>query len=263
MKNMRMLLAGLCIGAAQLAHAGQPCTEFVPTPETMRKALTLAKQAQDSLDESGAEVALIARVGQDLSKYGLRYSHFGFALREPEGKGWTVFHELNQCSTAESGLYREGLGNFFLDDMFAYETLIVVPGRETRRRLVEVLSGDLPAKMHGLPYNMVAYAYSTRYQNSNQWALELIAAASASDIRIASREQAQAWLRAAGFKPITLQIDAMTRLGGRMFKANIAFDDHPFDRRMAGQIDTVTVDSVFRFVEARDAEARRIQLKVQ
>jgi len=38
-----------------------------------------------------------------------------------------------------------------------------------------------------------------------------------------------------------------------MFKANIAFDDHPFDRRMAGQIDTVTVDSVFRFMEQREA----------
>jgi hypothetical protein len=260
--KMQTLLLGLCLGVAQLAHAGQPCTEFTPTPDTVRKALTLAKLAQEGLDESEAEVALIARVGQDLSKYGLRYSHLGFAIRNPDGKGWSIFHELNQCSTADSGLYREGLGNFFLDDMFAYETLIIVPGKETRRRLVEVLAGELPAKMHGLRYNMVAFAFSTRYQNSNQWALELFAAASAGDLRIGSREQAQAWLRAAGYQPITLQIDAMTRLGGRMFKANIAFDDHPFDRRMAGQIDTVTVDSVFRFVEMRDPESRRVHRKL-
>jgi len=120
--------------------------------------------------------------------------------------------------------------------------------------------GALPARMHGLPYNMVAYAFSTLYQNSNQWALELIAAASAGEGQIASRQQAQAWLRSAGYRPNTLHIDAMTRLGGRMFKANIAFDDHPFDRRMAGQIDTVTVDSVFRFVESKDPESRRIRL---
>jgi hypothetical protein len=256
--TLRTLLLGFCLVAAQIAHAGQPCTEFTPTPETVRKALTLAKQAQDGLEESGAEVALIARVGQDLSKYGLRYSHFGFAVRNPDGNGWSILHQLNQCSSAESGLYREGLGNFFLDDMFAYETLIVVPGKETRRRLAAVLAGELPARMHGLPYNMVAYAFSTRYQNSNQWALELIAAASAGEGQIASRQQAQAWLRSAGYRPNTLHIDAMTRLGGRMFKANIAFDDHPFDRRMAGQIDTVTVDSVFRFVESKDPESRRI-----
>ncbi len=261
--NLRPLLLGFCVAAAQVAHAGQPCTEFTPTPDTVRKALTLAKHAQDGLESSGTDVALIARVGQDLSKYGLRYSHFGFALRNADGKGWTILHQLNQCSTAESGLYREGLGNFFLDDMFAYETLIVVPGKETRRRLAEVLAGELPARMHGLPYNMVAYAFSTKYQNSNQWALELIAAASASEGQVASRQGAQSWLRSAGFQPITLNIDAMTRLGSRLFKANIAFDDHPFDRRMAGKIDTVTVDSVFRFVESRDPDARRIHRELR
>ena len=94
----------------------------------MRKALTLAQQTRDALDASGAEVGLIARVGQDLSKYHLRYSHFGIVWRDNPAGRWMVTHELNSCGSASSSIYNEGLGNFFLDDMFAYETLVVIPG---------------------------------------------------------------------------------------------------------------------------------------
>lgn len=83
------------------------------------------------------------------------------------------------------------------------------------------------------------------------------ARALAAEPRPQTREQAQAWLKSAGFRPITVEIDALTRLGARMFRANVAFDDHPFDRRMAGQIDTVTVEAVIRFVEGRDPQARK------
>jgi len=54
----------------------------------------------------------------------------------------------------------------------------------------------------------------------------------------------------------------MTRLGGRMFRANIAFDDHPSERRWAGQIDTVTVESVFAFVAARDPASKRVLVRL-
>jgi hypothetical protein len=97
---------------------------------------------------------------------------------------------------------------------------------------------------------MVAYVFSTRYQNSNQWLLEVYAAAAQGDGDL-YRTTAQRWLRTNGFAPITVEVPAWKRLGGRMFRANIAFDDHPFGRRMAGHIDTATVDSVARFLERR------------
>lgn len=56
----------------------------------MQKALDLARKVADKLDDSGAQVALVARVGQDLSKYKLRFSHLGFVVRNhPDGK-WSV-----------------------------------------------------------------------------------------------------------------------------------------------------------------------------
>ena len=97
-------------------------------------------------------------------------------------------------------------------------------------------------------WSMVAWPWATRYQQSNQWALETLALAmepSATD-----RARAQSWLQFKGYVPTTLRIDAMKRLGARVGSAHIAFDDHPNAQRFADRIDTVTVDSVFRFVQS-------------
>ncbi|WP_426176151.1 DUF2145 domain-containing protein [Massilia sp. TWR1-2-2] len=243
--------------AAGEANAGTPCEPKKADATNFIKAMKLAERTMTALDKSGAQVALIARAGQDLSKYGLRYSHMGYVWRDhPQGR-WLVVHELNQCGSARSALFDEGLGNFFLDDMHAYETRIVVPGSAAQARIVAMLASTTPLRLHDGRYNMVAFAYSTDYQNSNQWLLETYAA-SVSDMPIDGRAQAQAWLKLAAYEPITLDIPAMTRLGARMFRASVSFDDHPFERRMAGKIDTVTVDSVLRFVHQRDPHAWEI-----
>ena len=249
---LRLLVLAVPFALGRPAIAGQACEPFVPTPASVAKGLELGKRAFDRLDASGAEVALIARAGQDLTRYRLRWSHMGFVWRDhPDGR-WTVVHELNTCGAATSSLYDEGLGNFFLDDPFRYEALVVVPDAETQRRLAGLLRGDLPQAMHDNRYNVVAYPFSTAYQNSNQWVLELVAAALSSEPPVADRATAQDWLRDHDYRPSTLEIPAMTRLGARLFKANVAFDDHPFDRRMAGHIDAVSVESVVAFLRLRN-----------
>ena len=59
-----------------------------------------------------------------------------------------------------------------------------------------------------------------------------------------------------------IALQCHTRRGDEVLlgeNAHIAFDDHPFDRRMAGQIETVTVESVFTWLQrARLAEAPRV-----
>lgn len=250
MRAAIVLLLALC----GPAWAGRPCNPAPTTPAVFDKALTLAARTRDALEKTGAKVALLARVGQDLSRYGQRYSHVGYAVRQQDGR-WLVVHELNSCGTARSGLYREGLGNFFLDDMFAYEAKIVVPTAATQERLAKSIESGAAAYLHEPRYNMLSYAFSTSYQNSNQWALEVFGAAMG-DNPYMSRVDAQRWLRQNGFRPMTVEIGSVERLGARMFRANVAFDDHPFGRRMSGQIDTVTVDAVTRFVLFRDRGAK-------
>jgi hypothetical protein len=254
------LTAALIIALAVApARAGTACEARPADAANFVKAMTLAERTATALDQSGAEVVLIARAGQDLSKYELRFSHMAYAWRDhPQGR-WLVVHELNQCGTASSSLFDQGLGNFFLDDMHAYETRIVVPSPAAQQKITAMMRSRLPQQLHQARYNMLAFPFSTSYQNSNQWLLETWAAA-LSDQAVDNRAQAQRWLRQAGYRPITIEIDTMTRLGARISRANISFDDQPFDRRMAGHIDTVTVDSVLRFVLANDPQASVIDV---
>ena len=46
-----------------------------------------------------------------------------------------------------------------------------------------------------------------------------------------------------------LPLGPLTRLGGRVTAANVAFDDHPNDKRFSDRIETVTVDSVFSWLQ--------------
>ena len=104
---------------------------------------------------------------------------------------------------------------------------------------------------------MVAYPWSERYRQSNQWALETLAMAE--DAGASTRERAQAWLRLKGYEPTTLHLSAFKRLGARMFAANVAFDDHPNEKRFSDRIETVTVDSVFRWLD-RSGLGGRVQV---
>jgi hypothetical protein len=97
---------------------------------------------------------------------------------------------------------------------------------------------------------MVAYPWAQRYQQSNQWVIETLAGAMAGSRRADAgpRESAQAWLRAHGYEPQVLHLNAFTRLGARVGMAHIAFDDHPNHKRFADRIETVTADSVFEWL---------------
>jgi hypothetical protein len=266
---MKHYLSALAIAAVllcqtPLAVAGRSCeAPKPPSTQTIIKGLELAEKTWQALEKDfaqrGTQVVVLARAGQDLSKYRLTYSHLGWAYRQPNGQ-WLVAHKLNTCGTATAQLYRHGLGEFFLDDLFKYEAAWVVPTRQVQDMMLPALRDTTRLQsLHNPNYNMVSYPWSTRYQQSNQWAIETMAAAL--DPHITNRTQAQSWLKNSGYQPSTLEIGAMTRLGGRLAQANVAFDDHPNSRRFANQIDTVTVDSVFAWLQrtGRGEDTRRLR----
>jgi hypothetical protein len=247
------------------AHAGRSCEAAKPPPpQLIEKGMNLAERTMKALNaehaKNGTKVVVLARAGQDLGKYGLRYSHLGFAYKAPGGQ-WLVAHKLNTCGTAEASLYRQGLGEFFMDDLFRYEAAWSVPTREVQDKLHAALLDNARAtSMHTKPYSMVSYVWAQKYQQSNQWAIETLAAAMEGSIR--NRQQAQAWLQFKGFEPTTLKIGPLTRLGGRVTAANVAFDDHPNDKRFSDRIESVTVDSVFAWLQRADLGAAPVTLRL-
>ena len=273
---LRLLVGALALVSATVATAGQTCDTAPPDTVSMTRALGLAERVQRSLDGSGAQVVIIARAGQDLTKYGLQWSHLAFAYREqmpepplpgdrsatlgataaamldglprPQRGTWRIAHKLNQCGTAEAAVFRQGLAEFFLDTPFRYEAAYVVPAPEVQAALLQVLTNDQRlVQWHTPAYSVVAYPWSTKYQQSNQWALETLAGSL--DPAASTRERAQAWLQLHDYQPTVLHIDALTRLGGRITRANVAFDDHPNSKRFSDHIETVTVESMFAWMQ--------------
>ena len=265
---LRVVLGAFAI-ASSAAWAGQACDATPPDTLGMTRALGLAERVQQRLDATDAQVVIIARAGQDLRKYGLNWSHLAFAYREgpvpvaarqapagaalfdgplPPRSTWRIAHKLNQCGTAEAAVFRQGLAEFFLDTPFRYEAAFVVPAPEVQAALMQVLTDDRRlVQWHTPAYSVVAYPWSTRYQQSNQWALETLAGSL--DPAASTRERAQAWLQLHDYQPTVLHIDALTRLGGRITRANVAFDDHPNSKRFSDHIETVTVDSMFDWLQ--------------
>lgn len=66
MKYLIIILFFLQI-AITPAFAGTSCSDKPQTAETVRKAFELVIKTREALNASGAQVALVARVGQDLS----------------------------------------------------------------------------------------------------------------------------------------------------------------------------------------------------
>jgi len=205
----------------------------------------------EALGAAGDEVVLIARAGQDLSEYGLTYSHLAFAVREHPTGAWTVVHKLNSCGTDSSDVYDEGLLNFFSDSPFRYQAGVWRLAPSLQSRLKSALLGQEAKTMLEPKYSLVGYPFSTRYQNSNGWVLETLAGALSEPGALRGRAAAQAWLQGQGYIPTELKVGAATRLGARVTKANIAFDDHPGELRWSGRIRTVTVDSITTWLGAR------------
>ena len=77
-----------CLGAAMVvaavitpAHAGRSCEAAKPPPpQVIERGMALAQQTAAALDaehaKPGAEVVVLGRAGQDLTKYGLEAHGF-------------------------------------------------------------------------------------------------------------------------------------------------------------------------------------------
>lgn len=258
------LLTCAFVGQAQ---AGRPCdpTTHLPKKQSLEYGMQMAQRTKDVLDRSGADLVLLGRAGQDLSAYNLRYSHMAFAYRQKDisgGNVWRVLHKLNDCGTAEAFLYRQGLGEFFMDNPWRYEAVAVVPQPEVQAQLMSALGDESRVlSMNVRPYNLVSYVWGQKYQQSNQWVLETMAMA-VDGVGTAryTRTQAQAWLAAKNYNPSVLQIGPLTRLGARIGAANVAFDDHPDEKRYSNRIETVTVDSIVNWMRSSKLAERVITI---
>jgi hypothetical protein len=237
---------------APSARAGQPCLERPATPELAAQSVQLAARVREQLEKSQLSAAFIGRIGMDMSEYGLRYTHLAIAWRDhPRGR-WHSFHLLNKCDTAESELTEQALEEFFLVRLHEMEALIIAPSFPIQVKLQRAFFGAMARKLHEQQYNMIAHPFSTMYQNSNQWILEVTASALAAPGAIATRGDAQNWLRQNDYVPSEIHLPRLRRLGAWVVSPHVRFGDHSAEEGRTGRFVVVSVESILRFLERVD-----------
>ena len=113
----RLLAAALLLFASAGAWAGIPtfCDRADKvTAADQDRVLRFAAAVKDELARSGASLALVARAGLDLSRFGLLYSHAGIALKNNPDGPWAVRQLYYACDESRPRLFDQGMSGFVL-----------------------------------------------------------------------------------------------------------------------------------------------------
>jgi len=270
-KPLVWLLLMYVLFAAPLHAQNDPqtsrCKPRYPSPHMQAAMYDLVAITADTLDEfPEVKLLIAARSGQDLSRYGLRHSHVAFFLRDENTGRWQVIHLLNLCKSATSALYREGLVNFIGESAAQPAGLrLGIPTPPLQNAIAQLLAepAQQARALHQSRYNAIAYPWGTQYQNSNQWILEVTAAALAQitdGTVLDNRHASTMWLKENGYMPSRLAIGLGKRIGARFFVKNATTRDHPRRERRGGHFLVVTVESIFDFLHQHAALEKEITL---
>jgi hypothetical protein len=260
-----LLAAGLWAGSAHAASASQRFCDR-PTPLSARqqdRLLQVAALVRRELESAGQVVALISRSGLDLQRFGIRYSHAGFSLKDTD-QPWSVRQLYYACDERRPRLYDQGLAGFLFgtdDPEVGYVSIVWMPAREAAE--VERAAQDKARALRliGARYSANAYPFSLRYQNCNQWVAEMLATAwGALDDGTDLRARAQAWLGHHGYAPAAVDVGSHAVMFAGTFVPWIHYDDHPADDRFALRFRTSLPAALEQFVRQRAPAARRVEL---
>ncbi len=219
---------------------------------------------KDELERSGQSLALIARSGLDLSRFGVRYSHAGLSLKASLNTPWSVRQLYYACDEQRPRVFDQGIAGFLLglnDPSVGYVSIVYLPLAEADALERTVLDNRQALQLLSPAYSANAYPFSLSYQNCNQWVLEMLAAAwgrldDAPDLRT----QAQHWLRAQGYRPSVFELGWRPLMWLARAIPWLHDDDHP-PEDLGQQLFRVSMPaSIEAFVQATVPGATRVEL---
>lgn len=184
-----------------------------------------------ALEDSGQSMALIARSGLDLSRFGVRYSHAGLSLKVGLSTPWSVRQLYYACDEQRPRVFDQGISAFLLglnDPSSGYISVVFVPPAQAEALERAALSNRQALQLLGPAYSANAHAFSLIYQNCNQWVAEMLAAAwGRLDDTQDPRAQAQHWLKEQGYQPSHFNVGWRPLMWLAAFIPWLHSDDHP------------------------------------
>jgi hypothetical protein len=241
------------------------CDDAAPlTAQQQDRLLRFAALVKRELDQSGERVALVARSGLDLSRFGLRYSHSGISLKADESAPWSVRQLYYACDEHRPRLFDQGMAGFLLgtdDPTVGYISIVLPRGHEATALEVAALDSARGLRLLAATYSANAYPFSLRYQNCNQWVAELLATAwGALDDAPDLRGQAQRWLAQRGYDVPPIAVGSHWLMLAAPFVPLIHLDDQSQDDLYALRVRTSLPHGIEAFVRERAPGAKHIEI---
>ena len=262
------LIGLLCLGAAGSAQASGALSNFCDRQDKLSateqdRLLRFAAVVRQELARSEGGAVLISRSGLDLSRFAIRYSHAALALRGDNG-AWSARQLYFACDEKRPRLFDQGIAGFAMgsdDPSLGYIALVRLPadaaqalelGARDKQRALDLLAGQ---------YSANAYPWSLRYQNCNQWVIEMMASSwgalpDGADLRA----RAQAWLRSAGYAPEPVAIASPFTMMAAWFVPLVHVSDHPASDRAARRLQVSLPAALETFTRQRYPAAERVEL---
>ena len=224
---------------------------------------------KQTLEDSGARLALVSRSGLDLSRFGVRYSHASVSLQQGLDTAWSVRQLYYDCDESKPRLFDQGVSGFVLglsDPAAGYVSALTLPEPEAAALERAVLDRALALQALGTRYSANAHAFSVSYQNCNQWVAEMLAVAwgPAPEPQVAPgietrRRLAQGWLAQQGYQPSVFEVGFRPWMWLGRLIPHLHEDDHPPADLAKARFRVSMPASIDAFVRARVPGAQRLE----
>ena len=209
-------------------------------------------------------VALIARSGQDLARFGQRYSHAGLSLAGSANAPWSVRQLFFSCDEKRPRLFDQGIAGFVLgteNPSLGYVSLLLLPPEVAAPLEQRALDNAYALRLLAGTYSANAYPFEVHFQNCNQWVAELLASTwgdlpDGADLR----RRAQAWLREQGYVPTVFDVGSPFIMMLGWFIPYVHSLDHPLEDRAQSIYRVSMPASLEAFVQARVPGAERVEI---
>jgi hypothetical protein len=253
--------AGAAASALVQQHCAAAPTLTVPQQDRL---LRFAVFIKTTLEASGQPLAIVARSGLDLSRFGLRYSHGGISLRDSPNAAWSVRQLYYDCEAGAPRIFDQGIPGFVLgadNPDSGYFSAVLLPAAAGAALQAQVLDKAGALRALHPAYSANAYAWGLQFQNCNQWLVETLALAWGPPPPPGTppRAAAQAWLREAGYQPQVMAVGNRPLMWLASALPWLHESDHPAEDLAQALYRVSMPAAVEAFVRQREPAAERLE----
>ncbi len=251
MKILQAALVAAALGATALpASAQDSSVRAISQHLSAEQAAAFSKQVERDLAAKGARVAMVFRAGRmrDQLPEGIAYTHGAFwvyrDIKTADGgtiKGYAVYNLYAGNGTDWSKIESRLVQDFPLDftrGSTVDDMAVIIPSPEMQRRILAVIDSPTYQAVHNPAYSLVANPWSRKYQNCNNFMLNVIGAAiwqTDDPLQITANLKAH-------YEPTVVKTNAVMRLFGPIADQRLRTDDQD------GTVRTATYESMAEFM---------------